>query len=106
MPKYLFNGSYTLDGLKGLMKEGGYSRKTVVENMVKGLGGKLEAYYFAFGGNDVYAILDFPDNVSCAAAALAVNTAGGFKGTTTVLLRPEEMDQATKKKVLYRGPGQ
>ena len=106
MPKYLFSGSYTLEGLRGLIKEGGSSRRAQVESTIKGLGGKLEAYYFAFGGNDTFAIMDFPDNISCAAVALTVNAAGGFKGTTSVLLSPEEMDEATKKKVLYRGPGQ
>jgi uncharacterized protein with GYD domain len=106
MAKYLYHGSYTLEGVKGLIKEGGSSRKAQIETTVKGLGGKLEAYYFAFGGNDVYSILEFPDNISCAAASLAVNAAGGFNGDVTVLLTPEEMDQATKRKVLYRGPGQ
>jgi uncharacterized protein with GYD domain len=106
MAKYLFSGSYTLEGVRGLIKEGGISRKAQVESTVKGLGGKVEAFYFAFGGNDVFAIMDFPDNISCAAVALTVNAAGGFKGTTSVLLSPEDMDQATKKKVLYRGPGQ
>ena len=106
MAKYLFSGSYTLEGVRGLIKEGGSSRKAQVESTIRGLGGKLEAYYFAFGGNDVFAIMDFPDNISCAAVALTVNAVGGFKGTTSVLLSPEEIDQATKKKVLYRGPGQ
>jgi uncharacterized protein with GYD domain len=106
MPKYLFSGSYTLEGLRGLVKEGGSSRKAQVEAMVRGLGGKLEAFYFAFGANDVVVIMDYPDNTSCAAVSLAVNAAGGFKGTVTVLLSPEEMDQVTKKKVNYKAPGQ
>jgi uncharacterized protein with GYD domain len=106
MPKYLYSGSYTLEGVRGLFKEGGSSRKTQVENTIKGLGGKLEAFYFAFGGNDVFSIIDFPDNISCAAVSLAISAAGGFKGTATVLLSPEDIDQAVKKKVLYRGPGQ
>jgi uncharacterized protein with GYD domain len=106
MPKYLYNGSYSLEGVRGLIKEGGSSRRAQIENTVKGLGGRLEVFYFAFGGNDVYCIMDFPDNISCAAVSLTVNAAGGFKGNATVLMSPEEMDQATKKKVLYRGPGQ
>jgi uncharacterized protein with GYD domain len=73
---------------------------------VWGLGGKLDAFYFAFGGNDIFTIMDFPDNISCTAVSLAVNAAGGFKGNATVLLSPEEIDQAAKKKVNYRAPGQ
>ena len=105
MPKYLYTGSYTLEGIKGLLKDGGSARRSQVESAIKGMGGKLEAFYFAFGGNDVYSVMEFPDNISCVAVSLAVNAAGGIKGNVTVLLSPEEMDQATKKKVLYRGPG-
>ena len=106
MAKYLYYGSYTSEGVRGLIKEGGSARKAQVESAVRGLGGRLESYYFAFGGNDVFSIMEFPDNISCTAASLAVNASGGFKGNVTVLISPEEMDQATKKKVLYRGPGQ
>ncbi len=106
MPKYLYNGSYTLEGVKGLVKDGGSSRKAQVESAVRSLGGKLEAFYFAFGENDTYSIMDFPDNVSCAAVSLAVNASGGYRGYVVPLLTVEEMDLAAKKKVLYRGPGQ
>jgi hypothetical protein len=38
--------------------------------------------------------------------ALAVNAAGAAVVRTTVLLTPEEIDQASKKKITYRPPGQ
>lgn len=106
MPKYLFQGSYTTEGLKGLLKEGGTKRRTAAQQAMASVGGKLEAYYFAFGGNDVIGIADVPDNVSMAALSLAISAAGAFNFSTTVLLTPEEMDQATKKTVSYRAPGQ
>ena len=43
MPKYLFHSSYTQEGLKGLLKEGGSSRQEAVEQAIKGLGGTLSA---------------------------------------------------------------
>jgi hypothetical protein len=49
MPKYLFTGSYTAEGARGLLKEGGSGRRAATEKMLKSLGGTLEAYYFAFG---------------------------------------------------------
>ena len=52
MAKYLFHGSYTVEGLKGLLKEGGTGRREATEQLAKSLGGTLEAYYFAFGDND------------------------------------------------------
>ena len=106
MPKYLFRASYTTEGLAGLLKEGGSSRREAVAQAVAGLGGTLEAFYYAFGDTDVFAIADLPDNVSSAALALMVNAAGTATVSTTVLMTPEEVDQATKKSVDYRPPGQ
>ncbi len=105
MAKYLFQGSYSVDGVKGLLKDGGSKRRAAAEQVAKSVGGRLEAFYFAFGGDDVVGILDLPDNASAAAASLVVSAAGAFRFRTTVLLTPEEMDQATKKSVSYTPPG-
>lgn len=105
MPKYLYRSSYTVEGLKGLMKDGGSKRKEVATKLVESLGGKVEAFYFAFGSSDVYLIVDAPDNASAAAGAVAVTAAGGASIKTTVLITPEEMDAATKKSVSYSPPG-
>ena len=105
MPKYLFQASYVGEGVKGLLKEGGSKRRKTVEQTIKGMGGKLETFYYAFGKHDVYAIVDLPDNVSTAAFALIVNASGAAKIRTVVLLTPEEVDQAAKKSIDYRPPG-
>ncbi len=106
MPKYLARASYTVEGLKGLLRDGGSKRREVVEQLTKGLGGTLEAFYYAFGDDDIFAIMDLPDNVSATAASLVINAAGAAKVKITVLLTPEEVDQATKKTVDYSPPGQ
>ena len=36
----------------GLIKDGGSKRRAAVETLVKGLGGRLEAFYFAYGEAD------------------------------------------------------
>jgi uncharacterized protein with GYD domain len=105
MPKHLFESRYTTEGAKGVAKEGGSHRRAVIAKATEGVGGKLESFYFAFGGTDVYAIADLPDNVTAAALALAVNQGGAASTRTVVLLTPEEMDQAAKKTVAYRPPG-
>ena len=105
MPKYLLSASYTEEGLKGLLKEGGSARREAVAQAIEGVGGTLEAYYFAFGDTDVFCIADFPDNVSATALSLAANAAGTAKVKITVLMTPEEVDQAAKKRVDYRPPG-
>ena len=105
MPKYLVAASYTAEGAKGLLKEGGSARRAVIEKMIKAAGGKLEAFYFAFGKDDVYIIAEAPDNVTVAALSLAVAAAGTSHTRTIALLTPEEIDQAAKKTVEFRKPG-
>ncbi len=105
MPKYLLQVNDTLDGIKGLKSKGGSARVAVATELIEGLGGKLESFYFAFGDTDVYAIADFPDNVSAAAAALAVSAGGGATERTVVLLTAAEVDAAVAKKTNYRPPG-
>ena len=106
MPKYLFHACYTESGLKGLLKEGGSSRREAVDQTIKSLGGTLDAFYYAFGDKDVFAIVDLPDNVSTIAFSLITNATGTVKVKTTVLVTPEEIDQAAQKSVEYRPPGQ
>ena len=105
MSKYLIQANYVGDGVKGLIKEGGSSRRAVVEKLAQSVGGKLEAFYYAFGETDAYLILDLPDNVTMAAIALTVNASGAAAVKTTVLMTPEEIDAAGKKSPIYRPPG-
>lgn len=105
MPFYLWAGSYKAEGTKGLIKEGGSKRRDTVQQMVTKAGGKLHAFYYAFGEADVVGIAEFPDNASAAAVSLAVNASGAVTLRSTMLLTPEELDTATKKAVAYRPPG-
>lgn len=105
MAKYLYQASYTAEGVRGLLKDGGSSRREAVKKMIGSLGGTMEAFYYAFGADDVYLVVDVPDNVTAATAALAVGSSGAVKIRTTVLLTPEEMDAAAKKTVAFRPPG-
>jgi uncharacterized protein with GYD domain len=105
MAKYLISASYTADGAKGVIKEGGTKRRQAAEQVIKSAGGKLEAFYFAFGDNDAFVIVDAPDHASVAAMSLAINASGAVKTKTVVLLTPEEIDQAAKKGTSYRAPG-
>lgn len=105
MPKYLIQTSYSSEGARGLLKQGGSKRKQAAEDLIKSVGGKLEAFYFMFGDNDAFVIVDAPDNAAVAAASLAVSASGLVSAKTTVLMTPEEVDQAAKKSVKYSPPG-
>ena len=105
MPKYLLVVSYTAEGVKGLIKDGGSKRRQAAESALKSVGGRLESFYFAFGEHDAYVVIDAPDNASVAAASLAIAATGSVHTKTMVLLTPEEIDQATKKGIIYQPPG-
>jgi uncharacterized protein with GYD domain len=105
MPKFMIRASYTAEGFKGLVKEGGTGRSAAVRKMVENLGGKLEAFYFAYGGDDVYAITDIPDPTVGLAFSLAINASGTVRISMIPLISPEEIDAACKKSVDYRAPG-
>jgi uncharacterized protein with GYD domain len=105
MAKYLITGSYTVDGTKGLLVEGGSARKAAVEKALEGLGGKLDAIYYAYGDTDVVVIIDVPDAVSALALSLTVNASGAVNIRTTPLLTVSEVDAACRKSVAYRAAG-
>ena len=105
MARYLIKATYTAEGVRGVIKEGGSSRRSNLEQTVQKLGGSLEGFYFAFGEDDVYVVASLPDNVTAAAVGLAVNASGAVRTRTVVLLTPEEMDEAAKRSVEYRPPG-
>jgi uncharacterized protein with GYD domain len=106
MARYLLKASYTLNGVKGVLKEGGTGRRDAVAKMTEALGGKVEGFYFAFGDTDAYVIAELPNNTAATAIALSVNSSGGAQVETVVLLTPEEVDEAAKTAVDYRPPGE
>ena len=105
MPKYMFVASYTAEGTKGLLKDGGSARKSAVEKLAKSAGGKIEHIWYAFGADDVYLVGDLPDNATAAAISLAVGASGAARCRTVPLLSVEEIDSAAKKSLDYRKPG-
>jgi uncharacterized protein with GYD domain len=105
MPKYLFEVSYTREGVAGFLEEGASRRRDAAAETFASLGGHLESCYFSFGQCDVVVIGDLPDNEAAAAVALTVNASGAITGKPTVLLTPEQVDDATKRPVVYRPPG-
>ena len=105
MPKYLITGSYTVEGAKGVIAEGGSGRVAAVTKLIESLGGTVESFYFGFGGDDFYVTIDAPSNVAIAAGTMTVAAAGGAGARTIVLLTPEEVDAAAKLAPSYRAPG-
>ncbi|HZM65517.1 MAG TPA: GYD domain-containing protein [Nakamurella sp.] len=105
MTRYLFIARYASDGAKGVATAGGSARRSAIQKMAQGLGGRLETFDFAFGEDDVYTIVELPDNTTAAAVALAINSTGHTSVRTVALLTPEEIDAAAKQTVHYTPPG-
>jgi uncharacterized protein with GYD domain len=105
MPKYLIQASYSAEGLEGLKKDTASGRKAAVTKAMESLGGKVEAFYFSFGSEDVVLIVDMPSNTAAASASIAVGSTGLAHTHTTPLLTVEEADKAITMKADYRAPG-
>jgi uncharacterized protein with GYD domain len=103
--KYMITASYSAEGLKGLQKDKASGRRDAVRQACESIGGKLDAFYMAFGADDVVTIVDLPDNVAASALSLAASATGLVRTRTTVLLTPEEADKALAVTARYRGPG-
>ena len=106
MPRYLFEVSYTVSGIQGVVHDSASGRRADVQAAIRELGGKVEAFYFAFGESDVIAIAELPSAVTAAAFALRTSSTGMARVNTTPLLTVEEMDQALEVKMTYRAPGE
>lgn len=106
MPKYLIQASYTTQGIQGLVQDSAAGRRADVKAAVEALGGKVEAFYYAFGADDVITILDLPNNVAAAAVGLTTSGSGAVRVRTTPLLTVEEVDKALEVKIKYRAPGE
>ena len=57
----------------------------MVEQLVRNMGGNLEAFYFAFGSDDFHILIDLPGNVESGLVD-AMSKLKGIKGIATVEL--------------------
>ncbi len=105
MGKYLFQASYTLEGVNGLLASGGSARKEAIGALVASAGGNMEAFYYGFGDDDLYVIAELPDDAAATAISLGVAATGAGTIKTTVLLDPSTIDEASKRVIDYTPPG-
>ena len=106
MAKYMIKASYSPEGIKGVMAKGGTARADAIQKLVAGVGGTMESLYFAFGGDDVYVIVDAPSHEAMAAVAGTVTSTGVLSNyQTVVLLTADQLDAAANMSVEYTPPG-
>ena len=105
MPKYLIKANYTAEGMKGLQKDKASGREKAVAAACKGVGGKLDAIYYALGDDDAFVVVDLPSHVHVASLCVAVSASGMANTRTVPLLTVAEMDKALSEGTKYRPPG-
>lgn len=106
MAKYLFQATYTAQGMAGLSEQGGTARAEVVRALIENAGGQVEALYFAIGKHDLFVSCEVPDNMTTAALGIAAQATGGVRAEVIPLITPEEIDEAAQTPVTYQPPGQ
>jgi uncharacterized protein with GYD domain len=104
MAKYMYIGSYTAQGAKGALAEGGSARREAARKVIASVGGTLESYYFGFGKDDFYVTFDVPSAAAAAALALTVGGSGAVGGRTIPIITPEELDEASRIHADYTPP--
>ncbi|MEV0805343.1 GYD domain-containing protein [Micromonospora sp. NPDC050200] len=106
MAKFLLKSSYTVEGLRGLSKDGGTKRAEIVRAMIENLGGRMESLHFGFDEqHDTYVVCELPNHETAAAMAIAIRVTGGLETRITPILTAEEVDEATRIRVVYEPPG-
>lgn len=106
MPKYLVQAVVSKEGIRDVLaKAKGTGVRSAVTKFAESAGGKIDAFYFAFGPYDAVAIADYPDNVSAVAVSVAASGAGAVHLQMTPLATAEEMDRAIEKSATLAVPG-
>lgn len=108
MPYYLFTGRYSTDAIKGMVAKP-QDREAAARKLIEGLGGKLHHLFFAFGDEDVYALIEAKDDLMMAAGAMVIGASGTMSGGKTIKLMTsgeamEAMKAAGKATSSYKGP--
>ena len=92
-------------GVRLLRQDKGSGRRAAVTRAVEAAGGKVEAFYFAYGQDDTIIIADYPDAASATAVSLVGNSTGVVRVSMTPLITVEEMDRAVDKATTLPSPG-
>jgi uncharacterized protein with GYD domain len=93
---------FTLKGetVKGMMDRPS-DREKAVGDLLAGVGGKVDAYYWMFGQYDGFVVCDVPDSTNAAAVSIAVSSSGAFGHIETHELIPA----AALKGILEKAKG-
>jgi len=104
--KVFFLGSYSADGVAGLMNSSYAARKAAVSALLTKVGGKLKSLHYLFGEFDVLAELEVPSVETASGLRIALEQSGAW---AEVVVLPEfDIDKAIKAHAAgtYKAPGE
>jgi uncharacterized protein with GYD domain len=97
MALYMYQAAYTAESVAAQIKEP-QDRIEAVKPALEALGGKILVGGYPFGGHDVLAMYEAPDDTAAAAFALAIAAGGAVKSAkTTRLLTGQEWIESLRK---------
>lgn len=93
MPYYMFQGRYSTNAIKAMVSNP-QDREDAGRALVESVGGSLHSMFFAFGSDDIVAIIEGPDDKTAAACSMALGASGAFSGgaITKLLTSSEAME--------------
>ena len=108
MPLFLAQVSYTPEAWAALVRNPHDRLTQVLTPLMRDLGGRTHGAWLSFGDYDVVVVYEVPDNVSAAAAAIAISAGGAVKSVkSTPLMTVEQgVEAMTKAKSLTYSPPQ
>lgn len=104
--RYLSECGITPEAFKTMIKNP-QDRAEALRPMLEAMGGELEEYYFAVGQHTIYAICQYPDEVTAEAFAMAVLAGGAVSSMkATPIVTAAEAVAAMKKAAdaIYKPP--
>jgi uncharacterized protein with GYD domain len=106
MPLFLTRFGYTPEAWASLIADP-HDRAEAVTPMIEKAGGTLKGFWFAFGEQDGYALIEAPDTATIAAVAVKIASSGALRTfETTPLITTGEMVEALRKaaEIDYHAP--
>jgi uncharacterized protein with GYD domain len=83
MSTFIISGSYSYDGIKGMMANPS-DREAAVRPLIDGMGAKFVSYYVTTGAHDFQLTVETDDPVSLMSALIVAGAGGGVTNLQTV----------------------
>lgn len=107
MPRYVVFYKYSVEGVRGMMKEKPSSREAAVSSAAEASGGKVEQVSWLISGDYTgIVVFNFADPGRFAAFKAKVSASGAFRDLKAFeILSSAEMDKALAAPAAFRPPG-